>query len=113
VTLYTFPLIAIHASFLRRCFFNSDGGIRKRDGVFVCYSSTLVGGRARTRRSFPEDLRRAQSSGEWPGARMTFCRGRRVGGSVDIDGASDEIEVAPGRTVEVGGGINKDEETSF
>ena len=66
-----------------------------------------------TRRSFPEDLRRAQSRGEWPGARTTFCRGRRVGGSVDIDGARDDVGVAPGPTVEVGGGINDDDETSF
>ncbi len=66
-----------------------------------------------TRRSFPEDLRRAQSRGEWPGARMTFCRGRRVGGSVDIDGARDEVGVARGRPVKVGGSMNDDGETSF
>jgi len=44
---------------------------------------------------------------------MTFCRGRRLGGSVDIDGAMDAVGAAPGRRVEVGGGINEDEETSF
>jgi hypothetical protein len=30
VTLYTFPFIAIHASFRRRCFLSSEGGIRRR-----------------------------------------------------------------------------------
>lgn len=57
----------------------------------------------------PEDLRRAQSSGEWPGARTTFCRGRLVGGKVDIEGASAEDAVLFRRgRVMVGGGIKDD-----
>jgi hypothetical protein len=55
-----------------------------------------------------EDLRRAQSRGEWPGANTTFCRGRWRGGRVDIDGAREDV-VGSGRTVVRGGGINEEE----
>ena len=41
-----------------------------------------------TRRSVPDDLRRAQSRGEWPGARTTFCLGRALGGSIGAEGDS-------------------------
>ena len=58
----------------------------------------------RTRRSVPEDLRRAQSRGEWPGARITFCLGRFLGGRVDIEGANVDVVVVLGRVLE-GGGI--------
>jgi hypothetical protein len=77
--------------------------------VYSCPETTLfgVGGRGVTRRSLLEDLRRAQSRGEWPGANTTFRRGRWSGGSVDIDGARDDPVPGRGRTVVRGGGINE------
>ena len=61
----------------------------RRNGDPVAYISTFkIAGR--TRKSVPEDFRRAQSSGEWPGARTTFCRGRVWGGRVDTDRLKDE-----------------------
>jgi hypothetical protein len=55
-----------------------------------------------------EDLRRAQSRGEWPGANTTFCRGLWRGGSVDTDRPRDDVVPGRGRTVVRGGGISED-----
>jgi hypothetical protein len=62
-----------------------------------------------TRRSTPDDLRRAQSSGEWPGANTTFCRGRFRGASVELDGIKvEELVSFVRRRVTEGGGDIRD-----
>ena len=60
-----------------------------------------------TLRSVPEDLRRAQSSGECPGSNTTFCRGLFCGGRVETDGArlDDVVLLSRGR-IKDGGGID-------
>ena len=47
--------------------------------------------RGKTRRSAPEAFRRAQSSGECPGARTTFFLGLLFGGNVETEGANAEM----------------------
>ena len=54
------------------------------------------------------DFRRAQSRGEWPGARITFCRGRFWGGRVEREGLRVEVVEFWGGRVKEGGGIRFD-----
>jgi hypothetical protein len=55
------------------------------------------------------DFRRAQSRGEWPGARITFCRGRFWGGRVEREGLRvDEVVDFWGGRAKEGGGIRFD-----
>jgi len=104
--LYTLPLIADQASSNLLCVFNTDGGIRNNEStpfkggkirVMVCDT-------VRTRRSFPDDLRFAQSRGLCPGASATLrlflldalLGGRVVAGTAREDEFETVNEVVPG-----------------
>lgn len=100
--LYTFPLMAVHASCFLLCDLSTDGGTR---------SSVST-----PRRSSPEDFNCAQSSGPNPGASATFLEGLggfwvvASGDSKDEDATrvldSSPLEVALARVGTGGGGIS-------
>lgn len=55
---------------------------------------SLLGGTSGPRRRYGfggEEVRAAQSRGEWPGLRRTFLEGREEGERVDVEGASEPV----------------------